>query len=397
MKRSLSMIIIGVLVLAATVRPVQQVNAASDTYNKGELAEDQQKAERLVGTVESLGIVETIGPLAPVALSPFFGLACLSGTSMLCDKGVLPDNEFLTGNEVLNNPMVFLLFLGLTIVTSLPKMMSVSKAFAEAADQLETYAGIISYGVILFAASQGGSQEQEVAFYYAGIISVSKAGLLAFAAAINIIIINTVKFFFELLVLISPIPTLDAIFEISNKAVAAVLATIYAFNPWLAFVLNAFLFLVCLSMFGWINRRLRYLKAILIEPIWFGLVTRMLGRPNMEPQLGTLRKLQREMGEIELIVKCFPSRKVKPFKKKDRIYLVFTADKVLLAKYRLLRQPGLLQLNRGQLGKEITEGLLSYSIALTDEHSGKACELLFGGVYKSRLDMIREKLAASGQ
>ena len=35
------------------------------------------------------------------------------------------------------------------------------------------------------------------------------------AAAINIIVINTVKFFFELLVLISPIPTLDAIFEVA--------------------------------------------------------------------------------------------------------------------------------------------------------------------------------------
>jgi hypothetical protein len=40
---------------------------------------------------------------------------------------------------------------------------------------------------------------------------------------------------------------------------------------------------------------------------------------------------------------------------------------------------------------------MSYSIQLTDERSGKPLDLVFGGVYKSRLVAIRQKLSTSEQ
>jgi len=73
---------------------------AADEYDKDDLQQDVQKADKIV---EKYGITEALGPLAPVAMSPFFGLACLSGTSILCEMGILPKNDFLQGNEVLNN------------------------------------------------------------------------------------------------------------------------------------------------------------------------------------------------------------------------------------------------------------------------------------------------------
>ncbi|MHC4926544.1 MAG: hypothetical protein ACYTER_04280, partial [Planctomycetota bacterium] len=156
--------------------------------------------------------------------------------------------------EVLDNWLVFLLFSGLAVVTSVPRLVSTSKIFAESMDRVETYAGIISYGVILMAAT---SPEPSTIVYNAGFISITYSGLLAIAAAINIFVISTVRLFFELLTLISPIPTLDAMFECANKTVAGIIACVYAFDPWLAFVLNLILFLICLVIFKWANRRIR--------------------------------------------------------------------------------------------------------------------------------------------
>ena len=359
---------------------------AADKYDKADLTEDQQQAEKFV---ERYGITEALGPLAPVAMSPFFGLACLSGTSILCEMGILPENNFLQGNEVLNNWLVFLLFAGLTVVTSVPKLVSVSKVFAEAVDRVETYAGIISYGVILLAAQQGAPQE-DVVVYSAGFITLTSNGLLACMAAVNIFVIATVRFFFELLVLISPIPTLDAIFECTNKAIAGIIACIYAFNPYLAFVLNVILFLICLVIFKWVNRRLRYYKAVLLEPILLGMVRKVLGRETYDPDWKIKRRLSRDINGVQLVIKCFPSRKLGKIKKKDMCYLVFGDEGLLLARPHLLKRALVRKLAPGEISHDVQEGLTAYSIGLAE--STKPCELLFGRVYTEKLDAIRIKL-----
>ncbi len=386
MKKSAFILIATCVVLMITgslsVRPA----AAAETsgYSKEDLAKDQEKGQKLI---EKLPI-EELGPLAPIAMSPFFGLACLSGTAILMPS----DNVFLGGNEVLDNWLVFLLFSGLAVVTSVPRLVSTSKVFAEAMDRVETYAGIISYGVILMAASQGQS-EPEVAVYTAGVFSITYSGLLAIAAAVNIFVISTVRLFFELLVLISPIPTLDAMFECANKTVAGILAAIYAFNPMLAFTLNIILFLFCLIIFRWVNRRIKYLKAVLLEPFLLGLVRRLLGRSGYDPDKSTVRKLSRMIGGIDLVVRCFPMRKMGKIKVKDRCYLTFAADGVSLVKFTLLKPPLVKKLDAANLSNDIDEGLLAYSVMLDTD--GKPVELVFGRVYTGKLDEIREKLRAS--
>ena len=391
MKRPILVLTCLLVLVSSWMWGVPSSSAAADT-DRSVVGQQQQKGEKLV---EKLGITEALGPLAPVALSPFFGLTCLSATSMLCDKGILPENQFLMGNEVLNNPLVFLLFLGLTILTSAPRLLTVSKIFAEATERIETYAGIISYAAILMFAQQDGSPEQteQVALYTAGFFSMTGSGLLACCAAVNIFVISTVRFFFELLILISPIPTLDAIFECANKTIVGILAAIYAFNPWLAFVLNVILFLICLVIFNWVNRRLRYLKALLLEPIWAGFIRSMLGRVKYDPDWNMRRKLSAQTGEGTTVVKCFPLRKIGKIKKKDRCWLAMGPDGVLLSKPRLLRSPIDEPVNPTDLSGEITEGLISYSFMLSPKDTGKECELAFSKVYTQKLDTLRSSLA----
>ena len=333
MKKYIGLVSLLLLMCIFTL-PVKQVSSATD-YSRSALSNDQVKAEQLVN---SLPITDVLGPLAPVALSPFFGLTCLSATSILSEKvDFIPDNKFLTGNEALNNPAVFMAFLVLTIATSIPKLTTVTKVFAQAVDQVETYAGIVSYLVVFGLAVSAAGDSGEQVIYTAGIFTFTKHALLMAACVINIFVINTVKFFFELLVLISPIPTLDAMFEAANKAVAAVIAIIYAFNPWLAFVLNLLLFLVCLAIFQWAHKRIRFYRSILLAPAEMT-IRKKLFNSSGDPNAGIKDKIAHHIKDGIAIVKVFPEKRFGKIKKRDACCIIKSGDNLLLVKLRLFRK-----------------------------------------------------------
>ncbi len=381
--------LLGLLLVLFLVASLGQWAAGAfdsrDPLQQISVERDRQKGEVLVKT---LPVSEVLGPLAPVALSPFFGLACLSGTSILCSQGVLPENSFLMGSAVLNNPAVFLAFLVLTVITSVPKLTAASKVFAELTDQLETYAGIVSYGVILLLASESRQPESEAVVYAAGVFTFTQQTLLVCVAAVNILVISTVRLFFELLVLISPIPLLDAIFEGANKTVTALLALIYAYNPWVAFVINLLLFGFCLLIFRWVNRRIKYLRAVLLDPVMTGLKKKWLKDPSIAPDARAKRKLVRQGRQVDLLIKCFPKRKLGKIKKKDLCYLVFAGTDLVLIKPSLFGAPRVEPLDKKQVGATISAGLLTYSLALTEK-----CEVAFGRAYTSTREEIKTKLA----
>ena len=80
---------------------------------------------------------EWLGPLSAIALSPFFGLACLSGAATYGPEWLQSRSHLIDSNSPLNNPMLFWTVLGLTIATSLPRLTKVSKPIALAAEKLE--------------------------------------------------------------------------------------------------------------------------------------------------------------------------------------------------------------------------------------------------------------------
>lgn len=362
-----------------------------DSYDKSSFSADQIKASEFG---KKISAVEILGPLGSISLSPFFGITCLSGSSMLADKGVLKtNNSFLKGNEALSNPMVFTAFLALTVLTSLPKLTTVTKAVAELTDQVETYSGIISYLVIYAIANSQFAEQPEQLVFQAGIFSFSAQSLLMVACTINIIVINTVKYFFELLALISPIPMLDAIFEASNKAVAGFLAFVYAINPWLAFVLNVILFLICLSIFGWARRRVKYLRAILTDPAWAGMVRNLFGKKNYDPDRKIKAKLAEQIQNIELLLKVFPTKKIKAlkFKKKQLLYLCLAEGKVYLARPRLFAEPTVKMLSVENFSANVESGLLSNSLEYKDTEGQTKYKLTFSKVYNNNIDEIITK------
>ena len=226
-------------------------------YDTGQAAADLAAADKVADAVPWS---ELLGPLAPIALSPFFGMACLSGTSLLITRGVLPDNSFLHGHPVLTHPSIFAAFLMLAVLTSLPRLTKVSKPLAQFCDFLETYAGVVAVLVVQVVARYGQAEPPPEVILPAGLGTVTLGTLLAALSVVNILVIQTVRFFFELLVWLSPVPLLDALFETANKLVCAGLMALYAFSPWLALVINVLIFLVCLALF----RRARHVSKVVL-------------------------------------------------------------------------------------------------------------------------------------
>ena len=232
---------------------------------------DAKEIAAVNSVVSSLNVADWLGPLAPVALSPFFGLACLSGLSIWGPQW-MTDNALLVSIGPLKNPWVFAVFALLTVVTSVPRLSKVSKPFAQAMDQLESYSVIVILVLIKVIGSFGGGADSletgpPVAIVQMGVLSFSADALLTVAMVINLFVINSVKFFFEVLIWLTPIPAVDAMFELANKTVCAALMALYAFSPTLALAINLGLLVAALFVFRWVHRRLTFYRSIFTDLI----------------------------------------------------------------------------------------------------------------------------------
>ncbi len=290
---------------------------AAPGYDASRFELDRQQSELLLDKVP---VEDLMGPLAPVALSPFFGIACLSGASILVDQGYLPAHPLLAGNRALNRPSVFVAFLLLAIFTSLPRLTKVSKPVAQAADLLETYAGIVAV-IVMFHLAAPAESGDTAAVYTAGVGSLTPL-LLAAAATVNILVIQTVRFFFEFLVFLSPIPFLDALFEGINKAVCLALVALYVASPALAFGLNILLFLLCLALFGRVHRRVVFYRHIFAGPAARKLAALITRRAPVPPRL-------RRDGRV-LCITVFPRRRIGRIKPSRRCRLKISAEALVL-------------------------------------------------------------------
>lgn len=332
---------------------------------------DAEAAQRLG---DSISTSEWLGPMAPIALSPFFGITCLSGMSIFGEGTFVANNEFISHNPVLKNAYVFWSFLFLTLVTSLPRLTKVSKPIAQILDQVETYSGIVTIIVIRWmATSQVEPATAEVLpVIQMGVLSFSADVFLVVAAAINIFVINLVKFFFEALIWLTPIPAIDAIFEFCNKAICLSLMAVYAWSPWLATALNLMMFVACAIVFRRIYRSVVYLRTLLTDPIW----------KRLRKSYG------RFQGKAELVV--FPQKAFGPFPAKSRLVISRSEEGWTLNRRDVLGiASGSIELIKSETQIQIDAGFMLNRLIVTGEEEGT---LIFSRRYSGELDQVAEKL-----
>lgn len=239
-------------------------------------ATDVAQAQRIS---EFVAAQDWLGPISAIALSPFFGLACLSGIATYGPEW-LRNTPLLSVSGPLNSPFLFWCMAALTLVTSLPRWTKFSKPIAMALEKVEAYSAIIILLVIRFSANALGTDSgTDIAavppsFAEAGILSLPLEILLSIALAINLIVVNTVKLVVDLLVWLTPIPAIDLILEGVGKLVTAALLGLYAFSPFLATLVNLGIFLACSLIFFASKRALLYFHEVYVRPT----IERVIGR-----------------------------------------------------------------------------------------------------------------------
>lgn len=342
---------------------------------------------------EIVPIVEYLGPLAPVALSPFFGIAMLSGAALLTQWGWIPGNAFLKNSETLSDPMVFLVFLGLAIFTSLPRFAKVTKPVAQAADQLESYAGIATILVLQALASlQAGGGAEDPVVIEAGFVAVTGTGLVMILSAMNLFVINTVKFVFEVLIWLCPIPTIDAIFEATLKTVCAGLMVVYLTYPWLSAVINGIMFLICLLVFRWAYRLMNYYRVVLFGPIVWGFL-RGVGLARI-PGVRTANlpgKLRMLYADPEVVLPVYPGSKTPGFPRRVKAWLVRTVDgKCLIARRNWRGKPMVQAVRRVE---EVGQGFIANWVTVQTAE-GSSLRLQFSRKFNPCMNALAERLQA---
>lgn len=222
---------------------------------------------------------EWLGPMAPIALSPFFGLAALTGIATYGPDWLQERSSLFSESSALCNPVLFWTMIALAVLTSLPRLTKVSKPIALAAENLESYSAVIILVVVRFLGVSGGQQAETEALetmamstaampmLSAGFLDVPADVFMSLVAGLNVIVINVVKLFFEFLVWLIPIPTVDALLEAGNKMACAGLMGVYCYSPAIATLINLALLAVCLLVFGWVYRRLAYYRDVISGPV----------------------------------------------------------------------------------------------------------------------------------
>jgi hypothetical protein len=221
---------------------------------------------------QQIATTDWLGPLSAVALSPFFGITCLSGLALWGQEWI-PWNTLLSADSPLRSEPLFWSFAALTVLTSLPRLMKVSKPIAQLADRLETYAAIVTLVCIRLTAASA-APEAAGGPMTAGIGGSIIDLVMIVAMGLNLIVVSAVRAFFEFVCWLMPIPLVDAACEGANKTIVAALMGLYAFSPLLATIVNMTLLFLAAIVFRWVYRRVRYLRAMSIDltlpMVWSG-------------------------------------------------------------------------------------------------------------------------------
>ncbi|MFK7735802.1 MAG: hypothetical protein AB8B50_07235 [Pirellulaceae bacterium] len=247
------------------------IELAQESLNNGLDAETLAAGNAVA---QQFATSDWLGPLAPIALSPFFGLAALSGTATYGPEWLQERSSLFGDGSPLNNPVLFWTMATLAILTSLPRFTKVSKPIALLAENLESYSAVIILVAVRFMGTASGTEVAsdpmvlgQPVMLTAGITSLPLDIALAIFAALNVLVINLVKLFFEFMVWLIPIPAIDAIVEATNKSVCAALMGVYLYSPLIATVLNLAILGFSLLVSGWCYRRLCFYREVAGGPI----------------------------------------------------------------------------------------------------------------------------------
>lgn len=288
---------------------------------------------------ENASLVEAFSLLSPMTISPFWTLFI---TSFASTFGI--GNQFIATNPVLGNGLVFFLSFLLVVITTLPNLMKVSKPIGLAAKFIENKAGYIIYVLVTIAPYlflSGGSAQQGMVTFSLFDIPFSVVLIIALALP-YFFVVMTVRYFLEILIFLSPIPLLDAFFELIKKGFTFLLILIYFFLPSFGFVLSILIFLLAYLFFKRATKVSNFFQYIYVEPI----LAKVLKRDQKLVSEQLPNKIKKQFSNISLAIKGLTGKPLGNISTKSIVWLIFNNDELFVCKTNFLRSPTIVPIER---------------------------------------------------
>jgi len=297
--------------------------------------------ETLQSVVEQNTFVEEyIAMLGPMAVSPFWTLFI---TSFFSTFELNVGDSMVATNPLLGSEAVLGISFLLVLITTLPNMMKMSKPIGLAGRFLEDRAGFVIYGVTAIAPHlmnpEMGPLGQVETFGLFGI--PNSIILLVILALPYFMIVTSVRYFLEILVFLSPIPLLDAFFELVKNGATLGFVVLFFLAPWVGVFLSILLFFVSLLFFNRARRVTNLFKYVFVQPILF----RLIGRKRALVSERLPRGIEKRLANITLAVKCLTGKKGLGLPSKRPIWLVQSDHNLYLCRAKWLRTPSIIALD----------------------------------------------------
>lgn len=339
------------------------------------------QSEMETALVANASLVESFSLVSPTAISPFWTLFL---TSLASTLGI--GNDYIVTHPLLGNWAMLLVSGLFVLITTLPNLTKVSKPIGLAAKFLENKAGIVIYVIILIAPYVFPPEGTAVAMVNLGLFDIPFFVLLMIGLAIPYyIVVMTVRYLLEILIFLSPIPFLDALFEFAKKAITFFLIVIYFLFPSFGFVLSIFIFIVAFFFFKRATRISNFFQYVYVEPI-----LAMVFRRKQDVTGNRLpRKLKHHFSHISLAVRCLSGKKMDSIPTKNIVWLVKHETGISICQTRLFRSTRIISLSEAQITTLRLGQDLSYQIIHDAESQVK---VLINNTYTAVSQEIQEHL-----
>lgn len=188
-----------------------------------------------------------VTPLAmagPVGLNPALAIA-LFGLAVFF--GAVPP---VPGLEPLFHPAAAFAFLGVGVLLHVGRSAKLSKPFAEAAGLFESLLGVIVTGLLVWPSAHPSGPAMEA--------GLGTALLIVTASVLGVLSMIVLRTAFDLLIWVTPVPFVDAVFQVLKAVVTLGLVALAIFAPVAAIILNVVILLGTTLALRWAVRAARY-------------------------------------------------------------------------------------------------------------------------------------------
>lgn len=254
------------------------------------LVAHSQRLEDLRRNAEAL-----VGPMPAVASTPFFGLAALSAAGLVAKTDLVRgsthpwvrafrNNALIREAQRYSNWPVLLTLAGLALVTYLANTGKVRGLIGKLLRIVEDSSSVLLYFALSLGALDFVAPPHAPTVAHLSILGDARQDLVAFGLALGLAAMVLVRYAFDVLVWLVPIPLVDFGFETLKKLLTVGFLCLYLFAPAVAAAVALLLLILAMLLAPWALRVLGFTFHLLLRPLLARLVAAL--RPRLlDPNL----------------------------------------------------------------------------------------------------------------